>query len=138
MTKQTSEIKRFWHLINLEGQILGRASVGIANILTGKSKVKYLPNLDQGDYVVVVNAERVLVSGRKESEKVYYRYSGYPGGLREERYFQLKARRVEEIVRRAVSGMLPRNKLHRSRMARLFVYPGLEQPHGAQLGGVNG
>lgn len=102
-------------------------------MLCGKGKLNYLPNLDLGDYVVVVNAGSLLVSGQKELNKKYYRYSGYPGGLKEESLKSLKARRPEEVIRHAVDGMLAKNKLRRKRMARLFVYRDAHHPYGERL-----
>ncbi|MCL5003766.1 MAG: 50S ribosomal protein L13 [Patescibacteria group bacterium] len=125
--------QRSWHLLDASKEPLGRLSVKIAKLLCGKGKVNYLPNLDLGDYVVVVNAASLLVTGRKEEKKIYYRYSGYPGGLKEESLKSLKARRPEEVLRHAVLGMLSKNKLLKKRMARLLVYRGAEHPHGSQF-----
>ena len=105
---------------------MGRVSSEIARHLIGKEKINWAPYLDMGDYVVVTNAAKVKVTGKKEKEKRYYRHSGYPGGLRSETLEELRARRPEEIIRRAVRGMLPRGKLGRAMIKKLFVYPGSE------------
>jgi len=135
-TKVLSSLRK-WHLIDAQGQILGRLSVKIATLLSGKNKITYTPNIDDGDCVVVINGGGFAVSGKKEKNKYYYRYTGYPGGLRSEALHDLRVRRPEEIIRRAVSGMLPRNRLHDRRLARLFIFKGNEHPYGAQLGGEN-
>lgn len=134
-TLSSTEIKRAWHLVDAQDQILGRLAVTVANFLSGKQKIDYTPHLDGGDYVVVVNAAAVKVSGKKESRKIYYSYTGFPSGLRMESLTALRQRRPEEIIRRAVNGMLPRNRLHDRRLARLLIYKGSEHPHAAQLGG---
>lgn len=114
---------------------MGRLAVKISNLLCGKDKVDYLPNLDGGDCVVVVNAASSVTTGNKETKKFYYRYSGYPGGLKKESLGHLKARRPEEVIRLSVRGMLPKNKLADRREARLFIYAGADQPHAAQIAG---
>lgn len=129
-----AEINRKWHLIDVKGQVLGRTAVKIADLLSGKSKVSFTPNIDDGDYVVVVNAAKVSVAGRKLERKNYYHYTGYPGGLRTEAMGALKQRRPEELIRKAVSGMLHHNHLHDCRLARLFIYKSSEHPHTVQLG----
>src|SRR3989344_4479129 len=135
MTKATkaSDIKRFWHLVDVEGKILGRVSSDIAKLLMGKSKPYLVKNLDCGDYVVVVNASRVKVTGKKETDKKYYRHSGYPGGLRTETFKKLKESKPEEIIRHAVKGMLPQNKLRDRMLTRLFVYKGETHPYGDKI-----
>ena len=124
MTKATkaSDIKRSWHLVEVNGEILGRISSEIAKLLMGKSKPYYVRNLDCGDYVVVINASSVKVTGKKETDKKYYRHSGYPGGLRVEALRELRESKPEEIIRHAVKGMLPQNKLRDRMLTRLFVY----------------
>lgn len=136
LTKPTKskEIKRSWHLIDVKGQILGRAATEIAKLIMGKSKSYFSKNLDNGDYVVVINAKDVKVTGRKEKLKVYTRYSGYPGGLRRERLEELRERKPEEIVRHAVSGMLPKNKLRDKMLKRLYVFSGSEHKYASKLG----
>jgi large subunit ribosomal protein L13 len=124
-TKKT-EIKREWHLIDVDGKILGRSASVIAQLLMGKSKTNFVRNLDMGDYVVVLNAKSVSVSGKKEIAKKYYRHSGYPGGFRVETLQELRAKKPEEIVRHAVSGMLPQNRLKATMLKRLFVFAGKE------------
>lgn len=116
------EIKRDWHLVDVKDQILGRTIPGIVKFLQGKHKVTYVSYLDSGDYVVVVNAKFVKVTGRKEKEKVYNRYSGYPGGLKEITFDKLIKKKPKEVIRHAVSGMLPKNKLRNRRLARLHIF----------------
>ncbi len=134
MKKQTkptkkSNIERNWHLIDANNQILGRLSTNIAELLMGKSKPYFVRNLDCGDYVVVVNTKNIRVTGKKETEKEYLRYSGYPGGLKREALKDLRSRKPEEIIRHAVSGMLPKNKLHDRMLKRLFLFPESENPY---------
>ena len=133
MLKKFPEKRRPWHLLDAGQEPLGRLAVKIANLLSGKNKVDRLPNLDEGDSVVVVNASLVVVTGKKERNKLYYRYSGYPGGLKEESLAHLRKRKPEEIIRHAVAGMLPRNKLQARRLARLKIYSGPKHPHQAQI-----
>jgi large subunit ribosomal protein L13 len=121
-TKQES-IKREWHLIDVKDKTLGRISVEIAHELMGKSKPNFVRNLDCGDNVVIINAKDIKVTGKKEEQKLYQRHSGYPGGFKEETLKDLRVRRPEEIVRRAVKGMLPQNKLRDRMLRRLFVFP---------------
>jgi large subunit ribosomal protein L13 len=132
-----AEINRKWHLIDANGQVLGRLAVKIADLLSGKSKVSYTPNIDDGDYVVVVNCAKFSVTGKKLERKKYYRYTGYPGGLRTEAMGVLKQRRPDELIRKAVSGMLHHNHLHDRRLARLLIYKSGEHPHAVQLGEKN-
>ena len=126
-------VPRQWHLLSAAREPLGRLAVKVANFLTGKGKVSYRPNLDAGDYVVIVEAKGLVTSGKKDVSKVYYRYSGYPGGLKRETLGSLRVRKPEEVIRHAVFGMLAKNKLARPRMARLFIYDGTDQPHKAQV-----
>ncbi|MBI4091996.1 MAG: 50S ribosomal protein L13, partial [Candidatus Levybacteria bacterium] len=126
---KASEIKREWHLIDVKGRILGRTATEIAKFLMGKGKPYFTKNLDCGDYVVVINAQDVAVSGKKETDKVYTRYSGYPGGLRKITVKELRQRKPEEIIRHAVSGMLPKNKLRAPMLKRLYVFSGAEHPY---------
>lgn len=116
------EIKRDWHLVDVGGKILGRATPNIARLLQGKHKVNYAAYLDQGDFVVVINAKKVVVTGRKSKSKVYTNYSGYPGGLRTVSYSQMMKNKPEEIIRHAVSGMIPKNKHRDPRLARLYIF----------------
>ncbi len=120
-TKQ-SEITHAWHLVDLKDQTLGRIATDIAHKLMGKGKANFVRNLDCGDYVVVVNAKNVKVSGKKEEAKMYYRHSGYPGGFKAESLKELRARRPEEIIRHAVKGMLPQNRLRDRMLKRLFIF----------------
>jgi len=126
----TVQFKRTWHLLDAEGKTLGRLSTQIANLLLGKSKVEYTPNADLGDYVVVINASKVKLTGNKLLDKTYSRHSGFPGGFRQESAGNLLSRFPSKVFEHAVSGMLPKNKLHSPRMRRLKVYPGKDHPHG--------
>jgi len=119
---KAKEIKREWHLINAQDQILGRMAVEIAALLMGKNKPSFVPYLDGGDYVVVINAAMVKVSGRKAENKLYYRHSGYPGGFKKVTFAQQMAKDPTQIIRHAVEGMLPKNKLRDQRLARLKVF----------------
>lgn len=123
-----TKIERKWHLVDVKDQILGRSATRIARFLIGKDKVEYVPHQDVGDSVVVINAKEVGVTGKKEKQKTYYRHSGYPGGLRAETLGELRKRRPEEIIRRAVKGMLPKNKLQKPMLKRLHVFAGAEHP----------
>jgi len=119
---KAKEIKREWHLINAQDQILGRMAVEIAALLMGKNKPSFVPYLDGGDYVVVINAAKVKVSGRKAENKLYYRHSGYPGGFKKVTFAQQMAKDPTQIIRHAVERMLPKNKLRDQRLARLKVF----------------
>src|SRR4030043_690411 len=119
---KAKEIKREWHLIDAQGQILGRMSVNIAALLMGKNKLSFVPYLDGGDYVVVINAAKVKVSGRKAENKLYYRHSGYPGGFKKVTFAQQMAKDPTQIIRHAIEGMLPKNKLRDQRLARLKIF----------------
>ena len=133
--KKTRQLPRSWHLIDAKELPLGRLAVKISNLLCGKGKVSYTPNLDQGDYVVVVNAADLVTTGNKDNKEFYYRYSGYPGGLKSESLGSLRKRKPEEVIRLAIKGMLPKNKLASDRLVRLHIYKGQEHPHTAQLSG---
>ena len=124
--------ERNWLVVDASGRTLGRLSTQIADALRGKRKPDYTPHVDVGDFVIVVNAEKVSVTGKKRQEKRYYRHSGYPGGLRSRTLEELLARRPEEVIRRAVNGMLPRNRLGRAQLTKLKVYAGPDHPHVAQ------
>jgi len=126
------EIDREWYLVDAEGQTLGRIATHIADTLRGKDKPQYTPHVDTGDFVVVVNAEKVAVTGNKLDDKRYYRHSGYPGGLRSRTLREQLERRPEEVIRKAVKGMLPRNRLARAQLRKLKIYAGPEHPHAAQ------
>ncbi len=126
------EVERKWRLIDAEGQTLGRLATEIARLLRGKDKPQYTPHVDTGDFVVVVNAQKVAVTGRKAEQKVYYRHSGYPGGLKETSYEEMLERKPTEILRRAVKGMMPKTRLGRQQLKKLKIYAGPEHPHEAQ------
>jgi large subunit ribosomal protein L13 len=125
-------IQKQWHVIDAEGQRLGRLATEIAIILRGKNKPTFTPHMDTGDFVVVVNAEKVVVTGRKASTKLYRRHSGRPGGMKVETFEKLQARIPERIIEQAVKGMLPKNSLGRKQFTKLKVYAGPEHPHQAQ------
>lgn len=126
------EIARRWYVVNAEGQPLGRLAARVARMLTGKNSPRYTPFIDTGDHVVVVNAEKIRLTGLKAEQKVYRRYTGYPGGLREEQYAKRLARKPELIVQEAIVGMLPHTKLGRAMAKKLKVYRGDKHPHQAQ------
>ena len=124
--------ERNWLLVDAEGQTLGRLATQIADALRGKRKPTYTPHVDTGDFVVVVNAEKISVTGAKRQEKLYHRHSGYPGGLKSRTLNDMLERRPEEVIRLAVRGMLPKNRLARKQITKLKVYAGPEHPHEAQ------
>ena len=127
-----SDIQRAWHVIDANGAVLGRVATEAANLLRGKHKPTWAPHVDTGDHVIVVNAGKIQVTERKATGKVYYRHSGYPGGLRSESLEHLLARSPEKVVRRAVRGMIPKTRLGRSQIKKLRVYAGPTHPHTAQ------
>ena len=129
---RASEIQQDWYVVDAEGQILGRLASEIASVLKGKRKPTYSTHLDVGDNVIVVNAEKVLVTGRKRDNKIYFRHSLYPGGDTRTRFRDLQAQKPEEIVRLAVKGMLPKNRLGRAMIKKLKIYAGTDHPHAAQ------
>jgi large subunit ribosomal protein L13 len=129
---KTDGIERRWYVVDAEGQTLGRLATRIADTLRGKRKPEYTPHVDTGDFVVVVNAEKIAVTGKKREQKIYYRHSGYPGGLRERTLGDELERRPTEVLRKAVKGMLPRNRLARQQINKLKIYAGPEHPHVAQ------
>jgi large subunit ribosomal protein L13 len=126
------EVDRRWYVVDAEGQNLGRLATRIADTLRGKHKAQYTPHVDTGDFVVVVNAEKIAVTGKKLDEKLYHRHSGYPGGLRTRTLREQLDRRPTEVLRKAVKGMLPRNRLSRAQLTKLKIYAGPEHPHEAQ------
>ena len=126
------EVSREWLLIDAEGQVLGRVASLAAQILKGKLKPQYTPHIDTGDYLVIINADKIKVTGTKAIDKVYFRHSGYPGGLKQETFAQAMARHPERVIERAVRGMLPKNTLGRAMGKKLKVYAGPEHPHRAQ------
>jgi len=125
-------IKRRWFVVDAQGQTLGRLASRIAPVVSGKNKPHFAPNLDCGDYVIIINAEKIRVTGRRLDEKMYYRYSGYPGGLSKLTLRELLAKHPERALRFAVKGMLPKGPLGRSMLKKLKVYAGPEHPHEAQ------
>ncbi len=129
---KASEIDREWFVVDAEGQTLGRLATKIATVLRGKHKVIYTPGMDTGDFVIVVNADKVTVTGGKLQNKKYYRYSGYPGGLRETTLQRMLETHPERVIEHAVKGMLPKNKLGRKMFKKLKVYAGNTHPHEAQ------
>ena len=126
------EVERKWYVLDAEGRTLGRLATEIAKILRGKNKPQYTPHVDVGDFVVVVNAEKVVVTGKKAEQKVYRRHSGYPGGMKETSYERMLERRPEEILRKAVYGMMPKSRRARQQMRKLKIYAGPKHPHSAQ------
>jgi large subunit ribosomal protein L13 len=129
-TPETRE--RNWLVVDASGQTLGRLATQIADTLRGKRKPEYTPHCDVGDFVIVVNAEKIAVTGNKREDKLYHRHSGYPGGLRTRSLADMLERRPEEVIRKAVKGMLPRNRLARQQLRKLKVYAGPDHPHAAQ------
>lgn len=132
MLKKT-DVKRTWHLVDAKDKVLGRAATQIASLLKGKHKIALTPHIDMGDGVIVINAEKIKVTGKKMKEKHYKRYSGYPGGLKEEPLEHLLKRRPTDVLRHAVKGMLPKNRIGRKMIKRLKLYKGDKHPHEAQL-----
>lgn len=131
-TAKPHEVVKTWHLIDAEGQTLGRLATKIADLLRGKHKPQFTPHMDAGDFVVVINAEKIAVSGNKETDKFYWRHSGYPGGFKTTTYKDLMAEKPTAAVEKAVKGMLPHNSLGRQQFLKLKVYAGAEHPHQAQ------
>jgi large subunit ribosomal protein L13 len=131
-TAKPGEIARDWYVVDAEGHTLGRLATQIADTLRGKGKPQYTPHVDTGDFVVVVNAEKITVTGQKLDQKRYYRHSGYPGGIRSRTLREQLDRRPTEVLRKAVKGMLPRNRLARQQLTKLKIYAGPEHPHAAQ------
>ena len=128
----TKDIVQKWYLIDCTGKKLGRLSVQIANILRGKNKPEYTPNSDVGDFVVLINAERIEISGNKSKDKIYFKHTGYPGNLKEINFQDLLNKDPEKVLRNAVKGMLPKNRLNRKIINKLKVYSGENHPHEAQ------
>ena len=126
------EVEQNWLLVDADGQTLGRMASGIATRLRGKHKAEYTPHVDTGDYVVVINAEKVKVTGNKATDKIYHSHSGYPGGLKSISFEKLQERSPEKVIKLAVKGMLPRTPLGRAMFKKLKVYAGTDHPHGAQ------
>jgi len=129
---KVSEINKKWYVVDVGNKNFGRQIVKISRILSGKNKPIYTPHIDTGDYVVVVNAKAVKISGNKMTQKKYYHYSGYPGGLRERTFQQMLEKTPDRLFKKAVWGMLPKNRLGRKMLKKLFVYSGPDHPHRAQ------
>ena len=127
-----SDIEKNWWVADAEGQILGRFASKIAQVLRGKHKVNFTPHMDMGDFVVVINADKIQVTGKKETDKTYFRHTGYPGGGKETSLAEFRRKKPERIVENAVKGMLPHNRLGRSILSHLKVYAGADHPHAAQ------
>jgi large subunit ribosomal protein L13 len=131
-TAKTGEVTQGWYVLDAQGKVLGKLATQIATRLRGKHKPEYTPHVDTGDYVVVVNAAKLRVTGRKSERKVYYRHSGYPGGLKTTSFAKLQATRPERVLQRAVKGMLPKGPLGYAMLRKLKVYAGATHPHSAQ------
>jgi len=126
------EVEHQWYLVNAEGKVLGRLAAELVKILKGKNKPTYTPHLDTGDFVVVVNAGKVTLTGKKMKDKIYYHHTGYPGGIKEMNAEKLLAKKPTEMIRMAVKGMLPKNSLGRQMLRKLKIYAGPSHPHDAQ------
>ena len=131
-TPKAGEIERAWHVVDAEGLVLGRLATEVANILRGKHKATYTPNLDTGDHVIIVNADKIVLTAGKADKKLVHRHSGYPGGLKSETYAQKMARKPEQAVMDSIRGMIPKTRLGRSQISKLKVYAGPTHPHAAQ------
>ncbi len=125
-------VKRNWYVVDASNKVLGRMATEIANRLRGKHKAEYTPHVDTGDYIVVVNAEKVKVTGNKARDKMYYHYTGYPGGIKSITFEKLQDKAPEKVIEVAVKGMMPKNKLSRAMLSKLKVYAGNDHPHAAQ------
>ena len=132
-TPKETEIQREWHVVDADGLVLGRLCTEVARILRGKHKPIFTPNMDTGDHVIIVNADKVVLTAGKADREMVYRHSGYPGGIKSETYGQLQARKPAEAVRESVRGMLPKNSLGRQQLSKLKVYAGPDHPHSAQM-----
>jgi large subunit ribosomal protein L13 len=126
------EVSRDWYLVDVDGKVLGRVATQIANILRGKNKPTFTPSVDTGDFVIVVNAEKIALTGNKMADKMYYSHSGFPGGIKEINAEKLIQKKPEDLIKKAVKGMLPKNKLSRHMLSKLKIYSGSEHPHKAQ------
>ena len=131
-TPKKSEIERTWHLVDAEGLVLGRMATEIAKILRGKHKATFAPHIDTGDHVIVINADKVVLTSGKAERKIVYRHTGFPGGIRSDSYQDLLAKKPAEIVRQSIRGILPKNRLGRQQLSKLQVYAGPSHPHQAQ------
>jgi large subunit ribosomal protein L13 len=133
---RAKDVERRWHVIDASGQTLGKLSTQVAKLLMGKHKPSFAPNIDTGDFVIVLNATKVRVTGKKPQQKTYYHHSGYPGGIKAETYEELIATHPTRVIEHAVKGMLPHNRLGRAMFKKLKVYAGDSHPHQAQVAGV--
>ncbi len=131
-TPKASEIQRSWHVVDAQGMVLGRLATEVANVLRGKHKATYTPNIDMGDHVVIVNADKVVLTSGKAERKFVHRQSGYPGGLKTETYAEKMARKPEQAVMDTIRGMIPKTRLGRAQISKLKVYAGPTHPHAAQ------
>ena len=131
-TPKAGEIVRAWHVVDAEGLVLGRLATEVANILRGKHKATYTPNLDTGDHVIIVNADKIVLTAGKAEKKLVHRHSGYPGGIKSETYAQKMARKPEQAVMDSIRGMIPKTRLGRAQISKLKVYAGPTHPHAAQ------
>ncbi len=131
-TPKASEIDRNWVVIDADGLVLGRLATEVANLLRGKHKPTYAPHIDTGDHVVIINADKVVLTSNKAEKKMVYRHSGYPGGIKEQTYADLLAKKPEDAVRNTIKGMLPKTRLGRAQLKKLKVYAGPTHPHAAQ------
>jgi large subunit ribosomal protein L13 len=127
-----ADIERAWHVVDADGLVLGRLATEVARLLRGKHKPIFAPHVDTGDFVVVTNASRIVVTAEKAQKKIFYRHSGYPGGLKQRTYADLLEKRPDEVIRRAVRGMLPKGALGRQMLRKLKIYAGPDHPHAAQ------
>jgi len=131
-TPKKSEIERTWHLVDAEGLVLGRMATEVAKILRGKHKATFAPHIDTGDHVIVINADKVVLTSGKAERKIVYRHTGFPGGIKSDSYEELLEKKPAEIVRQSIRGMLPKNRLGRQQLSKLQVYAGPSHPHQAQ------
>jgi len=132
VTPKASEIERSWHILDADGLVLGRFATEVANILRGKHKPSYTPNLDTGDHVIIINADKIVLTAGKADRKKVYSHSGFPGGLKESTYAEDMEKDAAAAVRRSIRGMVPKTRLGRQQLSKLKVYAGPEHPHGAQ------
>ena len=132
ISMRAEDVQRSWYVIDANNQTLGRLATEVARRLRGKHKAEYTPHVDTGDYIVVINADKVRVTGNKTTDKMYYRHSGYPGGIKSVSFQKLRDTHPDRIIEKAVKGMMPRNPLGRAMLRKLKVYAGSEHPHSAQ------
>jgi large subunit ribosomal protein L13 len=131
--QKASEVQRDWLLVDADGQVVGRLATQLSTLLRGKHKPTFTPSIDSGDFVVVINAEKIVIMGRKADQKVYYHHTGYPGGIKATTYKMMMTKHPDRILRSAVKGMLPKNRMGRRLMTKLRIYAGPNHPHAAQL-----